>query len=109
MPGLTPDLPEHGWLDLYSLAGCKLPAVHAASEKTGGVHRTAAACGERAAHVQCYHKRAYVTFMLCVGVILKPAKPVSATPACISVWNSTKAIPGLASTMRTSAYLHVHR
>ena len=70
------------------------------------VRRNAAVCGEHAAGVLvCDHNRAYVTLMLCVGVILNPANPVSATPACISVWNSTNAIPGLASTMRTSAYL----
>jgi hypothetical protein len=47
--------------------------------------------------------------MLCVGVILKPPRPVSATPACSSLSNSTNAMPGLASTMRTSEYLQNQR
>lgn len=42
------------------------------------------------------------------AVSLKPASPLSATPACSSESNSTKAIPGLASTKRTSEKLPLH-
>ncbi len=44
---------------------------------------------------------AKLMIMPCVGVILKPCKPCSATPLCISLSKSTKEIPGRASTMRT--------
>ena len=46
---------------------------------------------------------AYESVMLCVGLILNPCSPESATALRVSESNSTKAMPGFASTMRTSA------
>ena len=48
------------------------------------------------------HLAANASVMECVGLILNPCSPDSATDACVSVSNYTNAIPGLASTMRTS-------
>lgn len=49
------------------------------------------------------HFFAYESVMLCVGLILNPCSPESATALRVSESNSTKAMPGFASTMRTSA------
>merc|ERR1719198_326478 len=48
------------------------------------------------------HLLAYVIFIRLVGVILKLCSPFIATPDCISLSNSTKAIPALPGTRRTS-------
>lgn len=45
---------------------------------------------------------AYESVMACVGLILNPCNPESATALRVSESNSTKAMPGFASTMRTS-------
>ena len=48
------------------------------------------------------HRLAYVIFIRLVGVILKLCRPFIATPDCISLSNSTNAIPDLPGTSRTS-------
>ena len=48
------------------------------------------------------HFFAYESVMLCVGLILNPCSPESATALRVSESNSTKAMPGFASTMHTS-------
>ena len=45
------------------------------------------------------HFFAYESVMLCVGLILNPCSPESATALRVSESNSTKAMPGFASTM----------